>query len=91
MGGFCSFVGTAVTLEQQGYTPKCGETDKGVDNTAHNGGLAAADPCNDVKSEKSDAAPVDTADDGQYQRNAIYNHAFTLPFLLSVCRMMIII
>ena len=47
--------------EEKGNTPKTGEGDKGIYNTGDQCFLTAADPCNQVKAEKSDAAPVERA------------------------------
>ena len=72
-------VGTAVSvLEQQGYAPERGKTYESVDHAADGRGLSAEYPRNKVKSEQSDASPVNTADDGQYKRDAIYNHGARL-------------
>lgn len=66
---FC-FLGNSVSLrtrygvvsEKQGDTPYCRESNNCIDYTADNGGLTAEDPCYDVKTEKSDASPIKTAD-----------------------------
>ena len=68
------FIGNAVVSAQQRNAPKCRKSDKGVDDSANGRSLSAANPCNDVKGEKAYASPVDAADDGKDQRNAINNH-----------------
>ena len=54
---FYLFVVLAGT-EQEGNTPDSGQSDHGVDNTAEQRGLPAANPGYQVKLEQTDAAPV---------------------------------
>lgn len=68
--------------KQQRNAPNTGKSYNGVDDAAEQRGLSAADPCNEVKLKQSDAAPVESANDGQNQRNAIQNHHECLLFLL---------
>ena len=73
------------SAKQQRDAPNTGKSYNGVDDAAEQRGLSAADPCNDVKLKQSDAAPVERANDGQNQRNAIQNHHDCLLFLLRNC------
>lgn len=67
--------------EDQRDTPNACQRNDGVDDTAEQRGLPAADPSHNVKLEQTDATPVQSAEDGQNQRNAIHNHSKTLtPF-----------
>lgn len=48
---------------KQRDAPESGKTYKCVDNTGESSGLPAAYPGDEVESEKTDAAPVNAADD----------------------------
>lgn len=48
---------------KQRDAPESGKTYKCVDNTSESSGLPAANPGDKVESEKTDAAPVNAADD----------------------------
>ena len=52
------------SAKQQRDAPNACKTYNGVDDAGKEGGLTTADPGDDVKLEKSDAAPVEGADDG---------------------------
>ena len=64
------------SAKQQRNAPNACKTYNGVDNAREQRGLSAADPCNDVELKQSDAAPVESTNDGQNQRNAIQYHHF---------------
>ena len=74
--------------EQKRDTPNARQGDDGVDDAGQESVLTAADPRDNIEGKQSDAAPVECADDGDDQRDAIHNHGFIHPFLeLSiVCR-----
>lgn len=57
------FLRQGIVSAKQRYAPQGGKTYERVDNTGEDGGLSAADPGDEVESEKTDAAPVDSADD----------------------------
>ena len=63
--------------EDQRDTPNACQGNDGVDDTAEQRGLSAADPSYNVKLEQTDATPVQSAQDGKNQRNAIHNHSKT--------------
>ncbi len=60
--------------EEQGDAPHARQSDHGIDDTGDHGGGSAAHPRNEIKLEQTDAAPVQGADDGNDQRNAIQDH-----------------
>ena len=67
--------------EDQRDTPNACQCNDGIDDTAEQRGLSAADPSHNVKLEQTDTTPVQSAQDGKNQRNAIHNHSKTLtPF-----------
>ena len=75
------------SAKQQRDAPNAGKSYKSVDDAGKQRGLSATDPRNDVKLKQSDAAPVESANDGQNQRNAIqYHHDCLLCVLRNVCR-----
>ena len=75
------------SAKQQRDAPNAGKSYQSIDDAAEQRGLSAADPRNDVKLKQSDAAPVESANDGQNQRNAIqYHHDCLLCVLRNVCR-----
>ena len=53
-----------VFSKEQGNAPDSCEGDYCIDNSREHGGGASANPRDDVKLEKSDASPVECADDG---------------------------
>ena len=59
------------SAKQQRNAPNACKSYNGVDDAAEQRGLSAADPGNEVELKQSDAAPVESAYDGQNQRNAI--------------------
>ena len=67
-----------IGAKQQRHTPQRRKADQSVDHAADCGGLSAEQPCNDIKTEKSHAAPVNTADNGKDKGYAIHNHGFIL-------------
>ena len=68
--------------EYQRDTPNACQRNDGIDDTAEQRGLSTADPSHDVELEQTDATPVQSAQDGENQRNAIHNHSKTqTPFL----------
>ena len=70
------------SAKQQRNAPNAGKSYQSIDDAGEKRGLSAADPGNEVKLKQSDAAPVESAYDGQNQRNAIQNHHDGLLFLL---------
>ena len=60
--------------EQKRYAPNARKSDHGVYDSADQWGLTSAQPCDDIKSEKPDASPVQCADDGDEEGNSIHNH-----------------
>ena len=50
--------------EEKGNTPDTRKRDNGVNDAAEKSILTAEDPGDDVKTEKSNASPVQCADDG---------------------------
>ena len=64
------------SAKQQRNAPNTGKSYNGVDDAAQQRGLSAADPRYNIKLKQSDAAPVERANDGQNQRNAIQYHHF---------------
>ena len=67
--------------EQQRDAPDTGQSDHGLDDPRRYGGSAAADPGNQIELEQTYATPVQRADDGNDQRDAIqYHHERTYPF-----------
>jgi hypothetical protein len=65
--------------EQQRDAPDGAKPHKGVDYAADRGGLSAEQPCDHIKAEQTYAAPVEAADNGEYQRDFI--HILIAPFL----------
>ena len=72
------FVGKRIVAEEQRDAPKRRETDERVYHAAHGRRLPAADPCNYIEPEQTDAAPVDAADYGQNKCDAVDYHLQTL-------------
>ena len=68
------------SAKQQRNAPNAGKSYQSVDDAGEKRGLSAADPGNEVKLKQSDAAPVESAYDGQNQRNAIQYHHDRLLF-----------
>ena len=52
-------------------TPYCRKTDKNIDDSADDSHLSAEKPCDDVKAEDTDAAPVKAADYKKRQRYSV--------------------
>ena len=65
-------VGTTLVPEQQGNTPDTGQRYHRIDDAADKAILATADPRHKVKLEQTDAAPVESADDGEDQCQCIH-------------------
>ena len=57
--------------EEERDAPNACEGDDGVDDTADEGILTAAEPRNYVKLEKTDASPVERSDDSKDESNSI--------------------
>ena len=57
------FLRQGIVSAKQRDAPESGKTYKCVDNTGESSGLPAANPGDKVESEKTDAAPVNAADD----------------------------
>ena len=60
--------------EEKRNAPNSREGDNRVNYTGKERILTAADPGNDVKSEYTDATPVERADYRDYQGNSIHDH-----------------
>ena len=60
--------------EQKRYAPNARQGYDRVNNSADQRGLTSAQPCDDIKAEKTDASPVQCADDGEQKGNSIHNH-----------------
>lgn len=60
-----------VALEEQRNAPQSGKCDQNIDYSAYHAFGAAADPCHQVKLEKSHKTPVQTAYDQQKKRYPI--------------------
>ena len=67
-------VGLRIGTKQEGNAPDACQAYQGVDNAANKGCLTAKDPSNDVKGKKTDAPPVQGADDSKNQSNFINDH-----------------
>ena len=63
-----------VGLEQQRDAPDARKANGCEDNPGQQCGLPAADPGHEVKAEQTDAAPVQSADNGQRQGKFIQKH-----------------
>ena len=67
--------------EEEGDAPDTGQSDHGIDDARRHGGGSAADPGDQIELEQTDATPVQRADDGNNERDAIQNHhKRTYPF-----------
>ena len=66
-----SFEGMFMASEEKWDTPQSTKTDDGVDDSDHNGCLAAEYPRYDIEIENTYATPVDTAYDKQRKSNFI--------------------
>ena len=60
--------------EEKGDTPKSCQSHHGIDYTWDDCLLTAADPGNKVKSEKTDASPVESAYDGEQKGDSVKYH-----------------
>lgn len=70
--------------ENKRNTPKTRQSNEDIDYSADNSCLSAEDPCNDIKLEKTDTAPVESTYDRQNQRYFIqYYHGLDYCFLSS--------
>ena len=58
--------------EKQRDAPNGSESDHRVNDSRPKGRLTAEDPSDKVKSEKSDASPVEAADNAQRQANSVH-------------------
>ena len=63
--------GFVPVAEEQGNAPKSRQTDEGEDNSAEGGSLSAEKPAHKVELEQADRAPVQRADDNEYQRCSV--------------------
>ena len=57
--------------EEQRNTPDRRKSDDGIYNAAEECILPAEKPCDDIKLKKTDATPVETADNGKNQCNSV--------------------
>ena len=57
--------------EEERDAPNACKSDNGVDDTADEGILTAAEPRNYVELEKTDATPVECSDDGEDESDSI--------------------
>lgn len=60
--------------EEKGNTPESGKAHQNVNNTADDSTLSSENPGDDIKTEKTDASPVKTADDQKNKRDSIEYH-----------------
>ena len=60
--------------EEERDAPCTRQSDHGIDDTGGHGRGPAAHPRNQIELEQTDATPVERADDGNDQRNAIHDH-----------------
>ena len=60
-----------IVPEQEGNAPYGGDADECVDDAAQNGALPAEKPCDEIKLENADEAPVDAADDDENNADLI--------------------
>jgi hypothetical protein len=60
------------SAEEQGDAPEAGEADNGENNSAHGRELSAEERADEVKAEKTDAAPVQGTYYDKYKRNSIH-------------------
>jgi len=74
-GGFKDLVSFT---DKEGNAPKCGNRHHGIDNAGNDGGLTAAKPCDCVKTEQTDTAPVKTADDGENECKPVKHTIYIL-------------
>ena len=67
-----------IVPEQEGNAPYGGDADECVDDAARRGALNAEKPCDEIKLENADEAPVDAADDHKDQSQFIQHffHSF---------------
>ena len=73
LGGGLFYLRGVIFPEQQSDAPQAGNTDERIDDAADQGHLTAAEKRDAVKAEESYAAPVQSAYDGQYQSDAVYD------------------
>ena len=66
--------GVIAGAEEERDAPHARQGDHGIDDTGDHGGGPAAHPGDEIEPEQTDAAPVECADDGNDQRNAIHDH-----------------
>ena len=69
--------GRGFLSEKQGNAPDTRQCNEGINNTGNDAALSAADPCDGIKAEQPDTAPVESADDDQRQRDFIHDHEKT--------------
>ena len=62
-----------VFTKEERQAPDARESDYCINDSAQNSTLATADPCDDIKLEQPNAAPVDGTDHNKDQRNSIGN------------------
>jgi len=60
--------------EEKGDAPKTCKGNYGVNNTGNDCLLTATDPCYKVETEKTDASPVQCADDGEQKGYSVKYH-----------------
>jgi len=60
-----------VFTKEERQAPDARESDYCINDSAQNSTLATADPCDDIKLEQPNAAPVDGTDHNKDQRNSI--------------------
>ena len=63
--------GLVPVAEEKGNAPQSSQTHEGENDPAEGGSLSAEKPAHKVELEKSDRAPVQRADDHQYQRCSV--------------------
>ena len=60
--------------EEQGNAPDGGHTHQSIDDPAQGAGGAAEEKGHQIKAENTDAAPVESADDGKRQSDLVQKH-----------------
>ena len=73
-GGLLILQRVIAGAEEQRNAPHARQSDYGIDDAGDHGGGPAAYPRNEIELEQTDAAPVQGADDGDNQRDAIQDH-----------------
>ena len=70
---------TLTGTEKKRDAPNARQSDHRVYDTAYKSRLPTAQPCDDIKLEKTYASPVQSTDDAHDERDPIHNHLFDPP------------